>query len=220
VGLSPDDLSGVFVTHEHSDHISGIKMLIKYHKTPIFSSFGAGKYFFGAIPEIEPFVNCFETGVEFELGHISLRSFRTPHDAMESVGYRLQAGGKALAYATDLGHVTDEVLDASLGADIAIIEANHDRDMLNRGPYPHYLKRRILSKHGHLSNNDSGSFAARLAASGTHHIQLAHLSRQNNTPVLARKTVEHALQGIGAEVGKDVELDIAPPYTIGRKYVI
>jgi phosphoribosyl 1,2-cyclic phosphodiesterase len=158
--------------------------------------------------------------VQFPLGGIAVSSFKTPHDAIESVGYRLEAGNKRLAYITDLGSVTDGVLDASLGADIAVIEANHDEAMLKSGPYPYHLKRRILSARGHLSNPDSAGFAARLIASGARYILLAHLSRENNTPRTARETVERVLREEGITVGKDAELDVAPPYELSRKYVL
>jgi len=220
VGLSPDDLAGVLVTHEHSDHIGGIGMLVKYHRTPLFSSCGAGDGICRAAPGAGPYMNCFEIGAPFELGDITVLSFSTPHDAADSVGYRLTAGGKSLCYATDLGCVTDEVMDAARGADIAIIEANHDREMLRLGPYPPYLKKRILSKYGHLSNSDSGRFAAGLALSGTRCLQLAHLSRENNTPGLARQAVADALGEIGIVAGRDLELDVAPPFTPGRTYVL
>jgi len=220
VGLSVNDLAGILVTHEHSDHIKGMEMLIKYHKKPIYSSQGAGRGILAAVPGAAPYINCFEIGSVFELGDITVRSFMTPHDTVDSAGFRLKAGGMTLAYVTDLGCVTDEVMDAASGADIAIIEANHDHDMLKSGPYPPFLKRRILSKLGHLSNNDSGSFAARLGKSGTRFLQLSHLSRENNTPGLARKTVENALLSNGIAVGRHVELDVAPPFTPGRVYVL
>ena len=220
LGLSPDDLTGVLVTHDHSDHISGIKALVKYHKTPVFSSHGTGFEIQRKTPEAEPFVNCFEIGVAFDLGDISVRSFRTSHSAQESVGFRLTAGDRTLTYVTDLGIVTDEVMGAASGSDIAIIESNHDRDMLKSGSYPPFLKRWILSKQGHLSNAESGEFAVELAMSGTRYLQLAHLSRENNTPGLARKTVEDALIARGIAVGSDVYLDIAPPSIPGRVYVV
>jgi len=218
VGLTPDDLAGVLITHDHSDHIGGVKMLVKYHKTLIFSSFGAGYGIYRAMPEADPFMNCFEIGAEFDLGGIKVQSFRTPHDASESVGYKLQAGGKSLSYVTDLGHVTDEVISSASGSEMAIIESNHDRDMLRRGPYPQFLKMRILSAHGHLSNCDSGRFATKLAQTGTRYLLLAHLSRENNTPGLALKTVGNALKGGGISIGHNVELDAAPPSTPSRTY--
>jgi len=220
IGLSPDNIDCVLVTHEHIDHISGIRMLVKYHKTPIFSSLGERFGICRTAPEAEPYINCFETGASFDIGGIIVSSFRTPHDTNGSVGYTLTAGGIKLAYATDLGCLTEEVLEATSGADIAIIESNHDRDMLRRGPYPPYLKRRILSEHGHLANNDSGLFAAKLVRSGTRYIQLAHLSCENNTPDLAGETVAQTLVEYGIMAGTDVELDIAPPYTPGRMYML
>lgn len=219
-GLAPGDLAGVLITHEHSDHIGGLAMLIKHHNALVFSSCGSGDGICLAMPEVSPFMNRFEIGTSFELGEITVRSFCTPHDAADSVGYRLQAGGKALCYATDLGYVTEEVLGAAYGADIALIEANHDREMLRNGPYPPFLKRRILSKYGHLSNNDSGLLAADLAMTGARFLQLSHLSRENNTPELARQTVAEALGKKGFAVGRDIELDVAPPFTPGRVYVL
>jgi len=218
--LSPNDLTGVLVTHEHSDHIGGIEMLIKYHKTPVFASCGSGYGICCTLPAADPFVNCFEAGILFELGDITVSSFRTPHDAIESVGYRLSAGGMTLVYATDLGSLTNEVLEAASGADIAIIESNHDKEMLKNGPYPPYLKRRILSARGHLSNNDSGKLAVKLASSGTRIVQLSHLSCENNTPGLARDTVAEALCRSGVEVGRDIELDVAPQFDPGKVYVL
>jgi len=219
-GLTPDDLTGVLVTHEHSDHISGIEMLVKYHKTPVFASCGSGFGISCAFPEADPYVNCFEAGVSFELGDITVSSFRTPHDSIESVGYRLLAGGRTLAYATDLGCLTGEVIDAVSGADIAVIEANHDKEMLKTGPYPPFLKRRILSPHGHLSNADSGKLAVSLALSGARIVQLAHISRENNTPGLARETVADSLSRRGIEAGRDIELGIAPQFEPGKVYVV
>ena len=220
IGLSPDDLAGVLVTHEHSDHIGGVAILVKYHRTLLFSSHGAGEGICRAVPEAGPYLNCFDIGASFELGDVTVQSFCTPHDAADSVGYRLTAGGKSLCYATDLGYVSEEVMVAAHGADIAIIEANHDREMLRLGPYPPFLKKRVLSKYGHLSNVESGSFAAGLALSGTRYLQLAHLSRQNNTPGLARQAVAEALEGVGVAEGRDLELDVAPPFTPGRMYVL
>lgn len=218
--LTPGDLTCVFVTHEHIDHIKGINILVKYHKTPIFTSPGTGLGISNVIPESEPYMNCFSPGGWLEIGDIAVRSFATPHDSFESVGYELRAGGKTLVYATDLGRLTEEVVIAACETDVAIIEANHDTDMLKRGPYPESLKRRILSDHGHLSNSDSARFAVQLADFGARYMQLAHLSRENNTPALARDTVEFALYDFGAMVGKDVELDVAPPDTPGRLYDI
>ena len=216
IGLSPGDLGGLLVTHDHIDHVSGIGMLTKHFKTPVFLSFGASDGVSSAHPESEPFLNRFETGTGFDFGGMIVRSFSTPHDAYGSVGYTFEADGTKLVYATDLGCVTGEVADAAMGADVAVLEANHDRDMLKSSAYPPFLKKRILSGTGHLANNDCGVFASHLAVSGTRYIMLAHLSRENNTPGLARSAVEMSLGDVGLIAGKDIQLDVSPPDSISR----
>lgn len=218
--LTPDDLTGVLITHEHTDHISGIRMLVKHHGTPVLAPMGVAEGLCGCFPELRRGVSCFESGTEFILGEISVTSFLTMHDTPESVGYRLGDGKSSLVFVTDIGCVTQTVLSAALGADMAVIEANHDIVMLKKGPYPAYLKRRILSEHGHLSNDDSGILASKLAGSGTKRIVLAHLSKENNTPRLAFDTVGGVLTKEGAVVGGDVELDTAPADTPGSVYIL
>ena len=218
--LTPDDIAGVLITHEHSDHVKGLEMLTKYHKTSIFSSRGAGMGICCSKPHIEPYINDFEIGASFEMGDIIVSSFNIPHDACQSVGFCLKADGKTLAYATDLGYITQEVMDAMRGVEIAIIESNHDTQMLKSGPYPASLKRRVSSKYGHLSNSDCGKFAVELVKSGTKYLQLSHLSRENNTPALAKKTVEQAMCDVGISPDKDAQLDIAQPFSQSRIYEI
>ena len=128
-----------------------------------------------------------------------MRAFHTPHDTDESVGYRVEGAG-VFAISTDMGHVTAEVEAGLLGADAALIEANHDLKMLADGPYPFPLKRRILSERGHLSNADCAVLARRLAESGTKRIILGHLSRENNRPELAMDAVAAALEGLDTEL--------------------
>lgn len=218
--LSPDELSGVLITHEHSDHINGVKMLVKYHRTPVFAPFRVAEALCRIVPEMTHSLTCFQAGTAFDLGELSVRSFLTPHDTPESVGYRFETGRSSLVFVTDLGRVTQTVLEAAAGADLAVIEANHDVDMLKNGMYPPYLKRRILSERGHLSNEDSGKLALTLASQGTKRIVLAHLSKENNTPHLAFETVGSALRRMGAVVGGDVELDTAPADGMGKQYIL
>ena len=219
-GLSPGDLTGVLITHEHSDHISGLKMLVKYLDTPIIAPLGVAEGLCSAVPEAAPRITCFRAGTEFVLGELSVTSFPTMHDTPESVGYRFDDGRSSLVFVTDIGCVTPPVLNAVLGADLAVIEANHDVVMLKKGMYPPYLKRRILSDRGHLSNDDSGALACRLAGSGTKQIILAHLSKENNTPRLALETVGGALVRQGACLGGDVTLDASPADDLGKLYIL
>lgn len=219
-GLSPDDLQGVLITHEHSDHISGIRMLVKHHRIPIYAPLGVAESLCGIVPEVRDSISWFYAGTEFILGEIAVRSFLTPHDTPESVGYRFETDKSSLVFVTDIGCVTPLVLETALGANMAVIEANHDIRMLKTGSYPPHLKRRILSERGHLSNDDCGALASRLAASGTKKIVLAHLSKENNTPSLAWRTVGDALERQGAVIGCDLELDTAPADTTGKLYIL
>ena len=210
VGLCLGDLSGILVTHEHVDHISGLNMLSKHCGIPIIASEDCAYGVIRAVPAAERFISVFEAGKSFDLRGLAVKSFRTPHDAPGSVGYTVQSGGAKLAYVTDFGSVTNEILDAALGADMAVVEANHDVEMLRHGQYPPYLQKRILSGHGHLSNDDSGVFCSALVNSGARYIALAHLSKDNNTPRLAYDTVADTLMECGAKMGRDMELEVAP----------
>ena len=204
-GLDIQDIGGVLITHEHSDHISGLKMLLKYYDLPVYAPHTVAARLCGMMPEAEEHIRVIPVGEEFPVDSLRVRAFHTPHDTDESVGYRVE-GERVFALATDMGHVSEEVLSGLLGADAALIEANHDPDMLVDGPYPFYLKRRILSDHGHLSNPDCAELAGKLAESGTSTLILGHLSRENNRPELALAACEQALAGSG------VRLCCAPVY--------
>jgi len=217
--VSPKELTAVLVTHEHTDHISGLRMLTKHHFVPIFAPEKVAQALLRAMPEAEPLIRRILPGAGFELGEMGVTSFRTPHDTPESVGYRLTAAGKTLAFATDCGCLTRELVEGTAGADIAVIEANHDVEMLINGSYPEYLKRRILSQRGHLSNDDCGRLAVILGQGGTRRLVLAHLSRENNTPQAALRTVSDALRQAGAQPG-DVEVGLAPPDDPGALYIL
>ena len=198
-GLDIRDIGGVLITHEHSDHVSGLKTLLRKAGLPVYAPHTVAARLCGFLPEAADFVRVIRTGEAFSLGGLRVRAFQTPHDTDESVGYRVECGG-VFAIATDMGCVTEEVRENLLGADAALIEANHDVDMLRFGRYPVFLKRRILSEHGHLSNEDCAHLARELAESGTGTIILGHLSRENNTPDAAMRAVGSALAGTGASL--------------------
>lgn len=197
--LTMDDIGGVLITHEHSDHVSGLKTLLKNHDFRLYAPRTVAHRLEGAIPEAMGRISHIPVGESFRIDELSVRAFHTPHDTDESVGYRLECGG-VFALATDLGHVTEEVEAALCGADAVLLESNHDVDMLRYGSYPVYLKRRILSERGHLSNADCAALAARLAAKGTKKIILGHLSRENNSPAKAMAEARLALEGSDAEL--------------------
>ena len=182
----------VLVTHEHGDHTSGLSVIANHFDGPFYATEGTAT----ARKHLQrlPFT-CVSHDCKLELGGMSIQAFPTSHDVTESVGYRVTGPDGVFALATDTGCVTDEMRAALLGADTVLLESNHDEEMLRCGPYPIYLKRRILSDRGHLSNAACASFARELAGSGTRQIILGHLSRQNNTPAVARRTVAAALEG-------------------------
>ena len=153
LGLTVKDIGGVLITHEHSDHISGLKMLVKHHGIDIYAPRTVANRLRGMLPEAEDNLLEIPVGRSFQLGRLTVRAFHTPHDTDESVGYRIEGGG-CFAIATDMGRVTDEVLAGLVGADTVLVESNHDINMLKTGRYPAYLKQRILSSNGHLSNED------------------------------------------------------------------
>ena len=210
LGICCSDISAVFITHEHSDHICGLKTMEKQFGIPVMAPEFVAKGIAGAIPEIECYIQTIPVGEELRIGELSLHAFRTPHDTDESVGYKITDGAKSFAIATDMGHVTEEVLRELIGVDAAVLEANHDAEMLKKGPYPYHLKKRILSDRGHLSNRLCGLLAGRLFEHGAKNIILAHLSKENNTPELAYNTVAEQMAKSGAVPGVNVGLYVAP----------
>lgn len=206
-GLSPEDLSGILITHEHTDHIAGLAVLLKHYDIPLYATPGTGLALARKVPQARALLHVLPAGSRFQVGGMDIQSFSTSHDAADSVGYRLTSGGRSAVIATDLGRVTRLVLDAAFGADLALIESNHDVDWLRDGPYPYALQNRILGDRGHLSNEASGEFAVSLAAAGTQKLLLAHLSPENNTPERARTVVQGALEQ--AHLRPDV-VDVLP----------
>ena len=211
-GVSPEDIQAIFITHEHNDHVSALPVFLKKHPVPVHI-LTASAYKLANDASVAPCLRLHPPLFCEELGDLRVTSFPTPHDSHGSVGYRiemLENGVPVLqiGYATDIGHVTADIENGLLGCDAVILESNHDVELLRMGPYPYDLKQRILSRHGHLSNPDSAALAARLCASGTRALMLAHLSQENNTPELA-------LSECLCAVGEDgVQICVAQPDAI------
>lgn len=204
-GLAADDIGGVFVSHEHSDHVKGLPQLVKKHGVPIFAPRTVAARMLGAMPALEQSVSIIPVGESFPFGNIVISAFHTMHDTDESVGYVIEGGG-SFGIATDTGCINEEITSALAGVGTVVIESNHDVQMLRDGPYPVYLKKRILSDNGHLSNDDCARFARRLAENGTRQIILGHLSRENNRPAIALETVGAALEGLPVSLYSAPEL--------------
>ncbi len=190
LGVPATRLNAILLTHEHTDHALSASAMSRRSKAPIVAN-AATLAAYGRREELSFTPLTLATGGETEIGSIGIRSFPVPHDAAETVGYVLEAGSVRIAYCTDVGSVTEAVRAALNGVNLAIVESNHDVERLMRGPYTQEMKERVASPTGHLSNADCGDLIAeRLEAGGAMTIWLAHLSRVNNSPALARKTVQ------------------------------
>lgn len=191
--LDGEQLSGILITHEHSDHIQGLGVFCRRYHIPIYASSGT----------IEGIRNCKTLGImpndlfceidsdkEFHIGDVSVTPFKISHDANEPTGFRISHQEKSIAIATDLGYYDDYIVHYLKGLNAIVLEANHDVHMLEVGPYPYPLKRRVLGDKGHLSNELSGRLLCEILHDGLKHIVLGHLSKENNFPELAYETVK------------------------------
>lgn len=215
--IPPEAVMAVFITHSHSDHVKGLKMLTKRLSVPIW---GRKETLDQLIHDelVSPGAQLNEMNGAVHAAGMEITCFNTPHDTAGSCGYRVStADGRSCAVCTDLGCVTDEVEQGITGCNLVLLEANYDEKMLRSGPYPHYLKQRISSDKGHLSNRCCGLQAARLIENGTTRIILGHLSQENNTPKTAEKAVLEALSEYRRN--SDYILNIAPVETTGEMAV-
>ena len=212
IGIDPSRLGAVFITHEHDDHIRGLRVFCERHGVPVFASEGtllalerSGALTAKMRAEVIP-------AGGLEAAGLLVRHFATSHDAADPCGYTCLAGdGEKFAVATDMGCLTDTVKQALSGCDTVLLEANHEVTMLQNGPYPYFLKRRILSDQGHLSNAVCADFLPALLQTGAARFFLAHLSRENNTPQLAHAAAKAALDQAGARENIDYELRVCAP---------
>lgn len=210
LGLTPSDLSGILITHGHTDHVSGLKTLSKKHKLPIYLSHQAADQVADKIPETTSYLRCFAPGIPFFIDEILVQSFPVPHDAPGTVGYRMGDVGVV----TDCGYVTQEIADVLMGVPLLVLEANHDVELLETGPYPYYLKQRVAGTEGHLSNDHAAQFACATVDAGTQTLVLAHLSQDNNTPQTALRTITGALELSGLSP----TVEVAPRDVMSRAY--
>ena len=216
LGLAPEDLSAILLTHTHSDHIAGLQTLLKRSHLPVFASEDAARDLCFRLPQYSRQLRPFSRGSRFDLGSCSVTAFPTSHDAPGSCGYRFDTEDGGAGLLTDTGFVTDEAADILPGVDLVVLEANHDVECLRSGPYPYYLKQRILGAEGHLCNEDAARFAVTLAEAGASELILAHLSKENNPPAMARNAVETALSAAGFFP----TLSVAPRDSLGQVHIV
>lgn len=210
--IEPGSIRAVLVTHEHSDHVAGLRVLCKRYGWPVLASQGTLDALAAAdkvTPEQPLFLLQAERTVS--VGDFRITPFDTPHDSRQCFGFRIEGGNRAMAVATDMGYAPAGLPAHLQGCQLVHIESNHDPVMLANGPYPDYLKRRIRGEGGHLSNQACAALLPGLVEGGTTRIVLAHLSRHNNTPDLADRTACAALQAAGQTVGRDCLLWVASP---------
>ena len=210
IGVNIAQIDAILVTHEHIDHVRALGVLCRKHGLPVYANEGTWNGILqreSGIPQ-----RCrrvFYTGEDFYIGAMSVHPFPIPHDALEPVGYTLSCQGLSCGIATDIGHIEEGWMRAVSGCQTLVIEANHDVEMVERGPYPLRLKKRILSRHGHLSNVDCAKALVKLAGAGTRAAFLAHLSADNNLPELAYNTVCGALTEAGYDVSGAISVSVA-----------
>ncbi|EEM14287.1 MULTISPECIES: MBL fold metallo-hydrolase [Bacillus] len=210
--LNIQDISGILVTHEHSDHIKGLGVLARKYQLPVYANektWSAMEHLIGNIPTDQKFV--FSIGDVKTFGDIEVESFGVSHDAAEPMFYAFHHNGRKLALITDTGYVSDRMKGIIKGANAFVFESNHDVEMLRMGRYPWSIKRRILSDVGHVSNEDAALAMADVITDETKHIYLAHLSLDNNMKELAHMSVAQVLEEKGFAVGEAFEVHDTDP---------
>lgn len=208
-GIDLETVKGVFITHEHSDHVKGLKTFLSKHRVPVFSSASTLEALLSkdCIPAD---CECVSIDGETEICGISVKSFHTSHDTPDSMGYKfILPDERQISVCTDLGYMSEEAFEGIRKSDLVLIESNHDLDMLRCGPYPFELKKRIMSDRGHLSNEMCAETAVKLLSTGTTRFVLGHLSHENNTPDKAYAETFTKLDMAGARINIDYTLTVA-----------
>ena len=211
INESAEELDGIFVTHEHSDHIKGVGILSRKYDIPIYANDKTWSAMQKALGNIKDHnIKIMDRRSTVDIKDISIKSFAIPHDAVCPVGYTVSNGKKNVSVATDIGVFTEEIHNNIKASDIILLESNHDVGMVKFGPYPYVLKQRILSEVGHLSNDACGEAIVNIARYGAQkRIILGHLSNTNNNPHLAYQTVLSIIEEHGLTNGQDIIVSMA-----------
>lgn len=207
-GLDPAGVDAVFVTHEHNDHIRGVGIWARRYRVPVLATAGTWRGMEGAVGEIPGKLQReLVFGKGYRLGKLRIEAVPLCHDANQPCGYSFEEEGRRIVIVTDTGILTEQAMNKLREADLAVVESNHDLQMLMKGPYPPALKKRIRSNLGHLSNDDCGAIVAELSAYHRNAIYLlGHLSHENNLPELALRTVRQILKEKTGSSGDQIYL--------------
>lgn len=206
IGVELDEINAILITHEHVDHTKGITTITKKYNTPIYAT----EKTWSQMNTLNVAENCkyyFSPNENFSIGDLLVHPFSIPHDAIDPCGFSILCGNKKVTVATDIGHIEERLVTEMSGSDILLIESNYDNDTLLCGSYPYFLKKRISSDIGHLSNESTSKLVRTLYESGVTKFVLGHLSKENNFPELAYQTVLNELNA--ANLNKPFELSIA-----------
>jgi phosphoribosyl 1,2-cyclic phosphodiesterase len=224
IDVSPKALNGIFITHEHSDHIKGTGILSRRFDIPIFATQKTWEAMDGMgnmLGEIKSNNRqIIEKDKDFIMEDLIIHPYSIPHDAADPVGYTLIHGDKKISIATDLGHINNHIKDNIRDSNLILLESNHDVDMLKSGSYPYYLKRRILGDHGHLCNEMAGKTLVEIFHDKLKTVILGHLSKENNYPDLAYMSVRNELMEAGIEVDNILELTVASREETSRVFAV
>lgn len=218
-GFDIDKIRGIFITHEHSDHIKGAGIMSRKLDIPIYANLKTWcsmKDKIGNVKEENMVV--FENDKTYALGDIKIRPFSIPHDSEDAVGYNIYSENQKMSIATDIGYVTENIRRNLKNSKLVVLESNYDPNMLMMGSYSYSLKKRVMSEGGHLSNEEAASFCTELVDGGTETILLAHLSKENNFPELAYATSKNVLTNNQMIVGQDLMLDVLSRERVSKVY--
>ena len=215
ININPKDINGIIITHEHSDHVKGLGNFSKKYGTPVYANVET----WNAMPKqkekiLDENINSF-TFKDFYIGDIKVKPFPIPHDAANPCGFNLYNGNKKMSIATDVGHINKEIISNLEKSSFLLLESNYEPEVLKCSPYPYLLKKRIEGPNGHLSNIDAGKTISYLTNYGLKNVMLGHLSKENNFPELAYKTVLNEL--IENNVSENiVSLNVASRYEVSQ----
>ncbi|WIF95819.1 MBL fold metallo-hydrolase [Caminicella sporogenes] len=220
IGIEGKDIDGLLVTHEHIDHIKSVGILMRKFDIPLYIKEKTWEVIKNKIGKIDgKDIKILKDNEPFYIGDIKIKPYSISHDAVDPIGFSFIGYNSKISITTDLGYVSDEIVEEIKDSDLLVIEANHDVETLKMGKYPWFLKKRILSEEGHLSNEAAGKIVTQVVEKGNvSYVVLAHLSKENNFPELAYETVKNIVEERKIKVGRDIFLDLTYRDKISRLY--